>query len=373
NCSFVPASNMKLVTGAAALLLLGADYRFRTEVYAADFDAKSGAAKALFIQGFGDPSRSERFYETNGAAADALAAELVAHGLRRVDGDLILDDTFFQAKDTMPADWMKEDLKYCYAPRMGSLSVAGNCLKVKITGAARGKKAVVETDPPVDTERFVNHTVTNRSKRGRVSATLKDNGTLVVSGSVRSGRSVSKEYPLRVPALFYGNVLSGALRRLGVPVKGRILLYRKTKTNLESFTRFTTLNSPPLADILAAMQKHSDNFIAEQIVRTVGGGRNGGTTEAGTALISKTMHRSDLAASWFLRVFDGSGLSRSNRLTPDVLINLLSWLYHSNYRDLVLATLATPGGEGTMEKRLVGTPAQGRLWAKTGALRGVCS
>lgn len=370
--TFIPASNMKILTNATAMLLLGGEYRFRTEFYAAGREAQSGSVRTLFVQGYGDPTWSDRFFPSNEAAVNAIAGELVMQGLRRVDGDIILDDTFFPPEKSMPPGWQAEDFPYCYCPRPAPISVAANCLKVTAIGTRRGSAARIVTDPPLDATRIVNRTITG-GRGGGISVSESANGDIVISGRVGAGRSVSNEHPVRNPALFYGNVLSGALRRAGVPVTGRILLYRKDGADLQSFSHFATVNSPLLGDVLGEMIRHSDNFIAEQVLRTIGGGRNGGTTRAGAALVARTMEQQRFAEPYILHVYDGSGLSRSDRVTPDILINVLSGLYHSTYRDVFLGTMAQPGGDGTMEKRLVGTPAAGRIWVKTGALRGACS
>ncbi|HOY63647.1 MAG TPA: D-alanyl-D-alanine carboxypeptidase, partial [bacterium] len=131
--------------------------------------------------------------------------------------------------------------------------------------------------------------------------------------------------------------------------------------------------SPDLAAVTAQMEKHSDNFIAEQIVRTMGGLRGASDAPGAAAVVKDIMVRANMAAASDLTVVDGSGLSRENRLAPKVLLTLLSSFYNFNPGRPFQDMLAEPGVKGTLEKRLVNTSAAGRLKAKTGALRGACS
>jgi serine-type D-Ala-D-Ala carboxypeptidase/endopeptidase (penicillin-binding protein 4) len=369
--SFVPASNMKLITASAAMLTLGQNYRFKTAFHTKSFDPSTGAAKGLYVKGYGDPTMSGDFYENSEAAANTVAAELAGAGLKSVEGPLLLDGSFF--KDfKRPPTWEAEDMKWCYAPRPGALAAGGNCLRITASGPGKYEKyPVIAFDPPLDPAMVDINVKISYKYRTKISVAQKSNGRISVTGQVRSGTSVEIEYPVPNPTLLYGAVLTGALKRMGVQTN---VAMKEVFGAQQGFTRFHVAQSPDLPAVLGEMLKNSDNFVAEQVFRTLGGTAGaGGTHPEGAKVVAAAMQKYNLAGDSTLRVVDGSGLSRWNRLTPRVLLAVLSAFYNSFLKETFIDMLAAPGEEGTLKKRLTGTPAEGRLWAKTGALSGACS
>ncbi len=364
---FIPASNMKIVTAAAAILALGADYKFNTDFHVKDFKETNGAAAGLFVKGFGDPTLTEDFFTSAQAGMDAIAAQLARAGLRKITGEFILSGSLFTDNER-PASWEADDMSWCYATRPGALAVAKNCLKVKV-GTIGGKPAVT-LDPPVDAALL--DIKVGVGKKTAVSIKQNANGRFSISGSIRKGASATYEYPVPYPTKFFGAVLSGALKRAGITVTAAMEEAGSTPAGYRIFQR---IQSPELTTVLSEMQKNSDNFVAEQVFRVLGTtrGSRGGTHASGAFVIESIMAKYKLGSRETLSVVDGSGLSRLNRLTPRVLLAVLSAFYNSYLRQSYLDLLAEPGGVGTLKKRLRGTTAEGRLWAKTGALRGACS
>jgi len=365
----IPASNMKIVTGAAALLALGPDYRFYTDFYLKNFDQASGEAAGIYVRGYGDPSLKEDFYETAGDAAMTLAMELKRAGLKKVSGVLWLDDSFF-GDTSRPASWEEEDLKWCYAPRPGAIAVGGNCLKAEVKGARwGGSDPTVELDPPLAPELLDVDikTVTKGSSRIRIRQDAT--GRVSVTGRVRAGSGVEAEYPVPYPDLLFGSALAGAMKKAGI--EGSIEL-RRRKDLPAGYSPFRRILSPGLPEVLGVMGRESDNFIAEQVVRVLGGLKgSAGTHEEGVHVVTELMNRQHISDGHNLFCDDGSGLSRKNRLTPEMLIGLLGAFYNSYLKKEMVGIMAVPGEAGTLKKRV--PQARGRLWAKTGALRGVCS
>lgn len=367
---FIPASNMKIVTAGASILALGPRYRFYTDFFAKTFDITSGEAAGLYVKGYGDPAMKEEFHEEKaGEGAEEIARQLKSEGLRRLTGVLWLDDSFFSGSER-PETWEEEDLKWCYAPRAGALSAGGNCLRMEIRGDPRaGRAAHIEFDPAPDPALLVNR-VKSVSRGGtNIEVEQDSRGVITVSGTIRCGREIEHEYPVPYPALFYGSVLTGALKRAGVEVAVRMEKRRDVPAGYGFFRRVASVE---LVEALEVMGRHSDNFIAEQMIRLIGAlkGRSG-THAAGTKVASDIMKKFNIATDRTMLIDDGSGLSRANRLTPRVLNELLYAFYNSYLREEFKRILASPGDEGTLKKRLKET--NGRFWAKTGALRGVCS
>jgi len=370
---FVPASNMKLVTAAAAILKLGHSWRFRTEILIDNFDPKTGTAGNLYIRGRGDPTLSGDFYPSNREAIDTLTGEIVIHGVRTIKGNIILDDTYFPSEG-YPHGWGSDDTQYCYAPRTGALAAAANCLRLTVYAQKGGKGVTVEFDPPLDGAAV--KLGVRRVWRGRsgISISETSDGKFIISGRIRSGYSAEAEHPVRNPALFFGRVLEASLKRAGIAFHGKLVQAASSGGNRGNFAEVFQFNSPDIMEILKEMEHESDNFVAEQLIRTTGAeSSREGTTAAGTNETMKILQRYQLATPQNLMMYDGSGLSRSNRLTPQVLMNILRTFYNSQQRENFMTALAAPGEPGTMEKRLTGTSAEGRLRAKTGALRGACA
>ncbi|MFH1538257.1 MAG: D-alanyl-D-alanine carboxypeptidase/D-alanyl-D-alanine-endopeptidase, partial [bacterium] len=319
----IPASNMKLVTGAAAILALGLNWRFSTDIHADSIG--EGAAGNLYIYGHGDPTLSGEFFPGNDAAIDAFAGEIVLAGVRRISGDIILDGSLFPPEKT-PAGWEAEDLNYCYAPNTSALAVAGNCPKIMVSGTSKG--VAVRFDPPVP-EKYV-HVGVTRVWEGssRLSVSTMEDGRLRLNGRVRSGRSLEVEYKVKNPAEFFGWALESSLERLGVEFGGRIITAERWKGDRAAFRRIARYSSVTLPGIIEEMEHESDNFVAEQLLRTIGlQAKGNATTESGSAAAVELMRYYKIAGENDLVMYDGSGLSRLNRMRPAVLDSLLATFY----------------------------------------------
>lgn len=367
-----PASNMKVVTAAAAMLRLGTEHQFTTAFHAGGWDASSGTASALYVSGNGDPTFSGEFFDSNAAAADALAALLKRRGLNRLTGDIILDARAFSGPD-YPEGWSKEDPGYCYGMKVGALSIAENCLNITASGSGKsGGAATLTLDPPVHSSLIVNNVkIVSKGKSG-IKVSQNGKGVITVSGQVRAGTSASREYPVPHPDMLFGAALAGAMQRAGVGFQGRLVRASEWNGSAAQWPQIAAAGSPQLMHILGVMLKHSDNFVAEMMCRALGAAEGyGGTTTGGAKAITRAVMEAGFASPGTITVYDGSGLSRNNRITPRVLMQLYRAFYNSYMGPGLMAALAEPGQPGTMKKRLTG--AAGRIKAKTGALRGVCS
>ncbi len=363
----IPASNMKLLTTAAALTYLGPDYTFPTDVYTGGVLAGGTLKGDLYLKGYGDPSLvQERVRE--------LAYSLYLRGVRRITGDLIADDSFFDAQ-RYGKDWKVNGSGKAYLAPYSALSVNFSIVNVQVDPAPRpGLLARVQLIPPSDTIGLKNRLKTvSRRKRPRVLVSRRaGNGKdwIHVSGSTPAGKKV-RYYTVSVsdPTRFAAGVFSALLKREGIRFRGRILR-GKTPADAKLLVRQT---SRPLGEIIRGLNKHSNNLIAEQILKTIGAEMFGlpGTTEKGLLAVQKYMLYMGVPPGSF-DLADGSGLSRLNRITPKAIVALLEGVYH-DFRVLpeYLASLAVVGVDGTIKKRLRGSLAARRIRAKTGLLAGI--
>ncbi|NYD47469.1 D-alanyl-D-alanine carboxypeptidase/D-alanyl-D-alanine-endopeptidase (penicillin-binding protein 4) [Actinomadura luteofluorescens] len=368
----MPASNMKLYTSGAALSLLGPGYRFRTGVYAR---AVSGTTVKgdLYLKGTGDPT-------TRAADYDRLAAQVAARGVRRVEGGLVADDTWFDAVRT-PSHWDPTDLQYYYAAQTSALTVAPNddfdagSVEVSVRpGAAEGAPVAVGLAPATRTVKIDNRAVTGAPGTPSTLAVNRAEGagTIVVSGSYPAGAAAYTTLrTVENPSLYAADVFRSALRKHGVQVKGATERGRTPKRSAVLAAR----SSMPLSRLMVPFLKLSNNMVAETLVKAIGREKAGkGSWTAGLPVVEKYARGQGVPIAR-LKMADGSGLSRENRTTAQDVSTILRkaqgapW-FGTWYRALPVAGDPDRLDGGTLRSRMQNTPAAGNVHAKTGTLTG---
>ena len=361
-----PASNVKLFTAAAALGRLGPEYRFETE-----FLTSPGAngARTLYVRGKGDPTfAAERLW--------AVAGELAGLGLDRV-ADLVVDDSFFDGVREGPGlDQEVGDRAYL-APA-GAVSLDFNTVAIRVSpGPRAGAPARVRTEPPGDFVEVENRTVTvgSRAKRRvKVSSQAGSNGhqRVVLVGQVPlGGRSQVIWRRVDDPPLHFGFTLRRLLEQRGVKVAGPV----RRGTVTDGAALLLVSESEPLSLVVRRLQKHSNNFVAEQILKTLGAEVHGppGSWPKGVLAVEEFLAGAGIPRGSYL-MRNGSGLNDANRFSARQTVRLLEemWRRFPLAAEFVSA-LPVAGRDGSIRWRMEGTPAAGRLRAKTGTLAGVTS
>lgn len=360
-----PASNVKIVTTAAALALLGPEYRWKTVLGVAP--VKGGVVEGdLYLKGHGDPSLvSEDLWK--------LAADLAARGVKRIAGDLVVDDSFFDGERVGPGFEQKdEDLPY--RSPAGAVSLNYNTCAVQVLpGAAEGAPARVVVEPA--TPYFV---VVNDAKtvaQGRTSVTLAtrelDGHTEVhVAGNVRLGDEGHVEHRrLAHPDLNAAFALRELLARRGIKIGGAV----KNGVMPDGARLLATHYSAPLGVLVRDVNKHSNNFMAEQLLKTLGAELGGkpGTWQKGVDAVGRFLDGIGVPRERY-KMTNGSGLYDSNRFSATQIVAIL----RTAYRDFrwaadFVGSLSVAGADGTIGHRMEGSPAERYVRAKTGTLAGV--
>ncbi len=363
-----PASNVKLVTAAAALSHLGLEYRYETE-FLTDAELKQGKAKLLFVRGKGDPSiTTERLYN--------FVSEILHTGLREVQ-DIVIDETWFDADRVPPGyDQEKSDRSYMAPP--GAVSLNWNAVGVYLRPGEGGvgSKAVVEIEP--DSEYFVidNQLVTGNRKSRRFSVTSKPDKDktrqrIEVRGSIpdeRGSWSVWKK--IDSPPLYFGYTLKQLLKERGVKVKGRVRLGTVPPTAKILYVG----QSETFDVVLKRLNKHSSNFVAEQLLKTMGAELKGppGTTLKGIEVVEEYLEREVGIPRGTYVMKNGSGLNDTNRFSAAQMVKVLKHMYERfPLAPEYLSALGVAAKDGTLKYRFEGSEAAGRLRAKTGTLENV--
>ena len=381
----VPASNTKLVVAAAATVLLPADYRVRTSVYA-NGTVTDGVLKGdLILYGRGDPTWSERCYavdtlapgacDSTWTAVDAIADSLKAHGLRRVTGRIVGDGSYFEPTLTH-WNWGSFDLNWWYAAPVSGLGFHDNSVDFQITpGGAVDQPPSITWNPDLHLFTFENRA---RTVPADSSTTIGDNffrkpGTLDIwaEGTVSLSRTPWIEsFALPDPNLYAARALEVSLQRKGVAVEGGAgsttdsMVYRAVRGN-----PLVEYRGRPLPDIIFPILNTSQNWFAEQLLKILGREvRDTGSWAKGLDVEKRFLIDSVKADSTAFALDDGSGLSAGNLVTPHTFVQLLAYMYRHPKRRPFLAALPRAEQRGSLLKRFAGTSLEGRVLAKTGSI-----
>jgi D-alanyl-D-alanine carboxypeptidase/D-alanyl-D-alanine-endopeptidase (penicillin-binding protein 4) len=365
---FHPGSNLKLLTAATALHALGKDYEFKT-VLCTDSIIESGVLLGnLCIKGFGNPDLSSKDLRW-------MVEQLKAMGVRRVKGDLIGDVSFFDSL-FWGKGWMWDDEPSPSEAFITPLSVNDNSVKVYVkTGQRVGDPVQVRLEPETRCLQLENNgltgpdTVTNtievtRKCRERLN-TIVVNGTLPID-SLEHGFALS----VWQPELYALSLLREDLEREGIAVEGtsRLGTLRNGSTRL-------VLHKWPIDSVVINMMKMSDNLSAENTLKVVAAEKRGppGTASNGISIVNGFLFSLGIDTTAYLMV-DGSGVSHYNLIDAQTIVDLLCGMQRQEELiGLFRTSLPIAGVDGTLEKRMRGTSAEGRVRAKTGTLRDASS
>ncbi|MCY0998460.1 D-alanyl-D-alanine carboxypeptidase/D-alanyl-D-alanine-endopeptidase [Myxococcus sp. MISCRS1] len=362
-----PASNVKLVTSAAALATLGPEFRYETEFLVDPELGADGKVKTLYVRGKGDPSvTTERLW--------GMVSELWHVGVREV-GEIVVDDSWFDAERTPPG-YDQEDSDRAYMAPTGALSLNWNAAAIYLRpGASAGAKGVVEMEPPSDYFIVDNQLSTGARRARRVSVTSDPVGPqqkIVVRGQVppERGGAVSVWKKIDNPPMYFGQTLKQLLNTRGVKAKGRV---RAGATPSRARAVYVA-QSDTFDVLLKRLNKLSSNFVAEQLLKTMGAEGRGqpGTFTKGVEVVEQFLERDVGIQRGTYVMKNGSGLNDANRFSATQLNKLLRYMYERfPFAPEYLSSVPIAGKDGTLKYRFEGSDAVGRLRAKTGTLEGV--
>jgi D-alanyl-D-alanine carboxypeptidase/D-alanyl-D-alanine-endopeptidase (penicillin-binding protein 4) len=363
-----PASTMKMYTSAIVLERFGPDHVFKTPVLGDGALDSSGVFRgSLYLRGVGDPSLSMRFWKGD-TPLDALARQIVAAGVRQIQGDVVADASAFDGQ-LVPSGWKTSYLGAAYAARVSALTLNEGLLWVAVR--ANGKIAEVALDPPSSTVPISNTVRVVAGRGGSITASRTTDGTIVVKGTIGAS-APERRYSIVAdnPPLYLAGALYSALQKAGVTITGSALLGATPETAVQ----MAAVASPPLGQIVGEMNRESINVVAEMLFRAAAAtpAQQGSATSALAALRTLMTDKAGLPGT-VVNVFDGSGLSELDRVTPRSMIHLLSYAHTSPWSASFHASLPVEGESGTLRNRAKGTPARGNLHAKTGTTNNVAS
>jgi D-alanyl-D-alanine carboxypeptidase/D-alanyl-D-alanine-endopeptidase (penicillin-binding protein 4) len=353
-----PASNAKLYTAAAALAILHGEHRYETTLTGRlEGDAVVGP---LAIRGYGDPSLTT-------ADLWQMVEELKGYGVRRVDGDVVVDQRFYDEQTTPPAFEQQPNEWAGFRAPVSAVALDENCITMTVRPSTAGGAARVEFEPPG----FVDVDGSIRTAQGggadTVELTLAGNGARMsahVSGAI-AGDSRLVRYTRRAedPRLLAGYALKSLLEKGDVKVSGDVKLGTARGHTLAKHA------SEPLSSLLYALGKQSDNFYAEMVFKTLAGEAKRPAKSADSADVVMRWLASVGATDAGLTVKNGSGLFDANRVTAWSTVQLLRAAWQGpELQPEFLAQLAVGGVDGTLHRRFHQELTRRRVRAKTGTL-----
>lgn len=377
---FTPASNVKLLTSAAALVALGPNFQITTSLYAVPTASRTGLAADsvdLWVVGRGDPS-------FDGADLQQLAQQARQAELPPIN-QLVGDERYLGDRFINPT-WDWEDVQSGYGAPVNSLILDQNAIGVRLYPQAVGEPLRLEWEQPEIGRQWqvVNQSVTvaeTEPEFVRVGRAW-ESPLLRVQGQLRQGAALDRSaVAVTEPGQQFLQRLAVALREAGVTVSNPALLIPPATgpapPHLEN-SAIATVISPPLSELLVAVNAQSRNLYAEALIRHLGrtaitnpAPANAVLFAAGLAQVKATLTPLGVTAPY--QIADGSGLSRRSLVTPLALAQTLQVMAQHPHSAVYRRSLAVAGETGTLRSRFRGTPVAGRFWGKSGGLTGVSS
>jgi len=375
--SLVPASVMKIVTTAAALEILGADFVFKTQLgITGNINNATGSLEGNLVLKSGcDPALySGYFPEHYRGTFESWAEALSKAGIKGIDGDFIVDLSQMTGS-SIPGGWLWEDIGNYYGAGVSALTYSDNYYNIHFSSPAESGKSVTinKTDPLIDSLHLINNVVSSELNRD-LAFIYGAPGSLtqLVEGTIPKGRTdfvVKAAMP--DPSRIAVNEFIKILKYNKIEISGKVL-FVNTPIN-EPFTLIAEKMSPPLRDLIVPLNKESINLFAEHLLREIGRARNGSPSlDKSLDALNKFWIEKGIFLNGFYPT-DGSGLSRSNGICPRTLAEILRYMYLSANRDNFINSLPVAGQSGTLQSAFKASKLENNLRAKTGSMTRVRS
>jgi D-alanyl-D-alanine carboxypeptidase/D-alanyl-D-alanine-endopeptidase (penicillin-binding protein 4) len=377
--SVIPASNLKLVTSAVALSVLGPEITLHTFLeYDGRIDKKTKTLNGnLYIRGEGDPTLGSCAFSIETCDDSVFSRWLGAIkklGINKISGNIIGDDSYLDYMP-IPPGWLWLDIGNYYAAGTSGLCFSENLytLFFKPGPSVNDPAAIIRTEPVIEDMYFFNHVLTGPVGSG-------DNGYIYsvpwqnlqqTEGTIPAGvPEFSIKGAMPDPALHVARRLKELLGKESVTCDGEATTMRIFSVNNISRVTFDTLTSPPLYKIITRLNKKSVNLYAEQLLKIIGRKETGsGTLEAGLSVVENWLGEHDIDMEGVF-IEDGSGLAYTDRVTTKFLVDLLGAMKSDPYFNYFYDSLpiaGDPDDTGTLKNFCTGTEAAGNVHAKTGS------
>jgi D-alanyl-D-alanine carboxypeptidase/D-alanyl-D-alanine-endopeptidase (penicillin-binding protein 4) len=373
---FIPASTMKLFTTSAALLLLGSNYHYKTTLFTNGIIENNTVKGDLILRGEGDPTFSSRFLDGKPTKVFQSWVDLLkSKGIKKVTGNIIGDDNLFDDRG-LGKGWSWEYESLWFSAPSGALSFNDNSVDVNVIPTEVNLPAVIKISPNTKYITIINRVITvdNNSEEAINVYRKKGTNIITVFGTIKkSSESVKEFVSISDPTLYTATVFNEVLESNDIEVKGYVTdLDNEDKIiNYDDCTPIAEQESVSLSEIIKEINKNSNNFYAEQLIKTIGLEIYGyGSVDNGVKACDELFNKMGINSDNMVYA-DGSGLSRLDLVTPKQLVNLLNFMYKSDEFDTFYDSLPIAGIDGNLALRMKKSNAWKNLRAKPGLNNGV--
>ncbi len=365
----IPASNMKIITTGVSLTYLGPAFRFTTHLAMNGALRKKKLRGDVILIGGGDPTFSlEDLVQ--------FVEQLQNKEIREITGNIIVDENYFKTivyseqfpnNERLPVGWAWHYLDARYAPEISALSMNKNVVNVKMIATRLGDDAKVVLEPETEYVSLVNNMITKNGSDSIIVYRKPEDNVIYVDGGIGMGHTRNIQVSVKDPALFVGNYFKERLADAHIKLRGDVVKRNDAFSDVDNVI-IDSVSSAPLVDILEEMNRESENLYAEILLKTLGAYYyKDGSFGRGIEIVKRFIEKCGIDTS-AVSIWDGSGLSRHNLLSPYFLALVLRYMYHTKFSEL-FKTLLPSSGEGTLERRFRGYGKMMR--AKTGTLHAV--
>lgn len=369
----VPASNAKLFTCALALDRLGPEYRIKTSIKTTVPPDTNGVVRGdLIVYGRGDPSISARFNKgDHSKLLKPLVDAVLGAGIKRVEGDLVGDESYFRSPPHGNG-WAWDDFQWAYGAPVSALSFDDNAIGVTVKPWKQiGDPCQIIVKTGLLT--FHNSTKTTAKASDLELYRPNDSTVVYVSGGLpKGGANYADSLAIPAPALWFSIQFKEALAQAGVSVGGRArsVNWLEPLGDASKTTEIGSVESRLIREIVKETMKASQNQYAQLLLLQVGAQKQLSrkqalTDQAGLAEMQKFLAEAGVKPGSVI-LKDGAGLAAGCLITPEAAVSLLVFMAHHRHAAAYAESLPIAGVDGTLRDRFKNTPAQGRIWAKTG-------
>lgn len=373
-----PASNLKLVTSAAYLDRLGADFQFETVLYGSGLQEENQWSGDLYIRGAGDPSINGKAYDDPLFLFQHWFSTLDSMGIEVIEGNIVGHDGFFD-DIPYPRGWEWDDLSYYYAPELSALSFNQNVVDLEVRADGRPGSRPSITWFPFETSyvRFINEqriTPENTSFDESYRRELGSN-TIYLRSTLPIGHYETEPLSIHNPSLYFIDTFKRYLQLMGIRVKGQLLVSDEPMDwGNESLTEIDRHRSKPLHTMVNHLNRESDNHYAEMLLKTMVAEEFGvpGSTELGLEMVKEFMneHGFDTTA---VELRDASGMAPATLVKTSDLNSFLTGIQDKPYFNQYYNSLSVAAQNGTLKNRFYNSNIANNFYGKTGFMSGVRS
>jgi D-alanyl-D-alanine carboxypeptidase/D-alanyl-D-alanine-endopeptidase (penicillin-binding protein 4) len=355
NTPMIPASNMKIVTSATALGLLGPQFQFETSLWGGKVNTSTGVLQGnLYLRGTGDPTFVEPFTNDPTGVFYKMIQVLKKRGIKEIEGDIVGDDSAFD-REFQGRGWKTRYMLEEYAAPGGALSVNANLVQVSVSGGN------VKLTPPNTAMK-----IARSGSAGQLSITRRlGTDTVYIKG--QASGTICRGLTVNNPSRFTTSVFAEALKSEGIKIRGKVrLINDQDASYMTKTTKLCFHKSPSLLKIVRQILKESDNLCAQHVFKAIGFYVKGkGTCDNANEAVKEYLKSGGVDTSGLIMA-DGSGLSEYNRISPKLFCQILSFMYKQPQGKNFYNALSIAGKDGTLSYRM----ADLRVNAKTGTLTG---